>query len=178
MQMNNLSNSSSSSKVKEMVQIALLTALTYIAVSFINIPYGNGGVIHLGDSMIFVAALLFGRKHAAISGAVGMTMFDLFSPYAIWAPYTFVVKAVMGLIVGSIAYSKGSKGESLLKNIAGMLLAGVWMVIGYYAAEVLIYGNMLAPMASVPGNVIQFSAGAAIALALTAALKNTKYFSR
>jgi uncharacterized membrane protein len=106
------SQTKSSQRIREMIQIALMTAITYLSVSFLNIPYGVGGVVHLGDTMIFVTAILLGTRQAVISGAIGMTMFDAFSPYAYYAPYTFVIKAVMALIVGLIANSSKAKGKS------------------------------------------------------------------
>lgn len=177
MEMKN-SQTKSSQRIREMVQIALMTAITYLSVSYLNIPYGNGGVVHLGDSMIFVTAMLLGTRQAVISGALGMTMFDAFSPYAYYAPYTFVIKAVMALIVGLIANSGNSKGRNWVKNIIGIILGGAWGVAGYYGAEAIMYGNLYTPIPNVLGNIIQVTAGGAIAIILLAALKNTKYFNR
>jgi uncharacterized membrane protein len=177
MEMKN-SSTKSSQRVREMVQIALMTALTYLSVSYLNIPNGFGGVIHLGDSVIFVTAILLGTRQAAISGAIGMTMFDAFSPYAAYAPYTFVIKLGMALIVGLLANSADAKGNNWVKNIMGIVLAGAWGVAGYYGAEAIMTGSLYAPVVGIPGNVIQVAAGGAIAVALLMALKNTKYFNR
>lgn len=178
METRNSNYSSSSSHIRDLVQIGLLSALTFVAAWAIHIPYGSGGVIHLGDSMIFLTAVVFGRRYAAVSGAIGMTMFDIFSGFSVWAPYTFVIKAVMGLIAGSVADLGGSKGNSVVKNGAGMLLAGIWMLMSYYAAEAAITWNIIQPAASIPGNVIQVGAGAAIAFVIIAAIKKSGYFKR
>ena len=176
METRNHNINSVSAKIKEIVQMGMLSALTFVATMAIHVPSWNGGVIHLGDSMIFLTAIIFGKKYAAISGAIGMTMFDILSGYSVWAPYTFVIKAIMGFIVGSVAYMDGSKGENAYKNAVGMLLAGIWMIVGYYAAEVMITGNMVSPVASMTGNTIQFGAGAVIAFVIIAAIKKTSYF--
>jgi len=172
------SNTTSSQRVREMVQIALMTAITYVSASFLNIPNGYGGVVHLGDTMIFVTAILFGTRQAAISGALAMTMFDGFSPYAAYAPYTFVIKLMMALILGLIANSGDARGTNWIKNIIGIVLAGAWGVAGYFGAETIMYGNYAAAVPGILGNVIQVSAGGAIAVVLIVALKKTKYFNR
>lgn len=177
METRNSSINRTSSKVKELVQLGLLSALTFVATMAIHVPSFNGGVVHLGDSMVFLTAVVFGRRYAAISGAIGMTLFDILSGYSVWAPYTFVIKAVMGFIAGSIAYSGGSKGKNVFKNALGMLLAGIWMIGGYYLAEVMIYGNWVSPVASMTGNTIQFGAGAVIAFVIIAAIRKTSYFN-
>jgi uncharacterized membrane protein len=176
METRNSNIGSTSAKVRGIVQLGLLSALTFVATMAIHVPSFNGGVIHLGDSMIFLTAIIFGKKYAAISGAVGMTMFDILSGYSIWAPYTFIIKAGMGFIVGSIAYMGGSKGDNGFKNAIGMLLAGIWMILGYYLAEVIISGNLISPVASMTGNVIQFGGGSVIAFVIIAAIKKTSYF--
>ncbi|MHB1391670.1 MAG: ECF transporter S component [Clostridia bacterium] len=177
METRNSNYSSTSSNIRAIVQMGLLSALTFVAAWAIHIPYGTGGVIHLGDSMIFLTAVVFGGKYAAVSGAIGMTMFDILSGFSVWAPYTLVIKAVMGLIVGSLAYMGGAKGGSVVKNAVGMLLAGIWMIFGYYVAEAVITWNITQPVFSILGNVIQFTAGAAIAFVIIAAIKKTSYFN-
>lgn len=162
--------------VKEIVKIGLMSALIYISTAAINIPIGPGGVIHLGDSMIFIAAILFGWKNASISGAIGMTLFDLLSPYAIWAPFTFVVKGIMGLIAGIISHSNNCKGTSLPKNILAVVVSGAWMIFGYYIAEAIIYKNIIAPIATIPANFFQVVGGAVIAIPLTILIKKNGYF--
>ena len=172
----NNSYGSTSANIRELIQIGLMSALVYVATAAINVPIGPGGVIHLGDSMVFVAAILLGWKNAAISGAIGMTIFDLLSPYAIWAPYTFVIKGIMGAIAGLISHSSKRNGKSFVWNIIAIIISGVWMITGYYFAEAIIYSNILSPLASIPANFFQIAGGAVIAIPLSAMLKRTGYF--
>ena len=84
---------------------ALMTALVYVFTAFVNIKLpiaANGGLIHLGNVPLFIGAILFGRKVGAISGGVGMALFDLFSGWTVWAPFTLVTVCLMGYAVGFI----------------------------------------------------------------------------
>ena len=163
--------------VREFVTIGLMSAIVFVATMALNIPNGLGGVLHLGDSMVILTALLIGTRTAALSGAIGMMLFDLMSgAYAFWAPYTFFIKLIMGYIIGKIAFDGNRKGNHWMFNIIGILIGGIWMIGGYYIAEAMIYGNIAAPMAAVPANVIQIAGGAGVAIPLVAALKKTRYF--
>ena len=86
------------------VVTAMCIALTYIFTAVVNIrlPFApNGGLIHLGNVPLFLAAIIFGRKTGALSGAFGMGLFDLFSGWTAWAPFTFVIVGLMGFSVGA-----------------------------------------------------------------------------
>ncbi|WP_413927483.1 ECF transporter S component [Clostridioides sp. ES-S-0108-01] len=64
---------------KDMLETSLLIALVFIATKFINIrlPISiNGGLVHLGTAMLFISAIVFGSKKGALSGAIGMSLFD------------------------------------------------------------------------------------------------------
>ncbi|MBP7176630.1 MAG: ECF transporter S component [Thermoclostridium sp.] len=58
--------------------------------------------------------------------------------------------------------------------VLGIMSAGACMVIGYYLAEALIYGNPISPAFSVPMNLIQFIVGIFITAAITPILVKTK----
>lgn len=173
-------------KVIDIVQISLMAALTYIATALINVPSphvgGIQGVVHLGDTMVFLAAVLIGRKKGAASAAIGMSIFDLLSPYAIWAPFTFIIKGLMAYIAGSIAYRGNYDGNSFWNNLFGFVLGGIWMIGAYYLAGVAIshfYLNMslnlcfIQNLVDVPGNIAQVVAGTVIALPLAKILKKS-----
>lgn len=121
--------------------------------------------------MLFTSALLFGKKKGAVSGALGMGLFDLTSGWALWAPFTFVIRGLMGYIIGSIAYSKNRNGESLIVNAIAIVIAGMWMIAGYYVTEIILYGNWVSPAASIPGNITQLVVGLIIGLPLSKILK-------
>ena len=106
-----MENKVSSIKTIDIVQISLMAAITFVATSVIHVPTFMG-VLHLGDSMIFLSAILFGSKKSAIASAVGMCLFDLVSGYTMWAPFTLVIKGVMGYIAGTIAYRKSYNGNN------------------------------------------------------------------
>ncbi|SUQ49927.1 Thiamine precursor transporter HmpT [Clostridium neonatale] len=164
---------------KDLVETALLTTLVFVATAFINIRLpilSSGGLVHLGNVILFAAAILFGKKKGAIAGAVGMAIFDLSSGWALWAPFTFIVRGIMGYIVGAIAYSNNKNGDSFLFNVLALIASGIWMIIGYYITEVILYGNLLAPVASIPGNITQLVVGLVLGLPLAKILKRyTRY---
>ncbi|CAH2214059.1 ECF transporter S component [Tepidibacter aestuarii] len=162
------------SKAKDIVITSLLIALVFIATKFINIrlPISvNGGLIHLGNTALFIAAIVFGKKKGAIAGAFGMCLFDILSGWIMWAPFTFIIRGVMGYLVGYIAYTNGKNGRNLYFNLMGIVLGGIWMIIGYYMTEVILYGNWIYPITSIPGNITQIIIGAILGLPVASILK-------
>lgn len=140
---------------------ALLIALVFLSTYIITVPmpFSQGGLIHIGDVMLFTSALVFGEKKGAIAGGFGMFLFDVLSPYAVWAPFTLVIKGLMGYLVGKIAFSNGYMGNNKKMNIIAIFASLPVLIIGYYIAEALIYGNWITPINSVPGNLWQFAFG-------------------
>lgn len=164
-------------KTFDLVMTAILTALIF-AGTMINfkLPIGQGGLIHLGTSMLFIAAILFGPKKGAVAGAIGMGLFDILGGYAIWAPTTIIARLLQGYIVGKIAWSKGHSGDSVKLNIIAAVASMPVMTAVYYIGQGLMYNNWIAPMASIPGDTIQNVIGLLIAIPLCIVLKKTPYF--
>ena len=86
-----------------------------------------------------------------------------------WAPFTFVVVGCMGFAVGLIC--EKSRLNPHLTNIIAVAAALVIKIVGYYIAEGIIYGNWIAPMASIPGNVIQVVTAGIIVLPIIERIK-------
>ncbi|WP_339252153.1 ECF transporter S component [Sporosarcina sp. FSL W8-0480] len=164
----------------DLVLTAILSTLVLISTMFINIklPIGQGGLIHLGTAMLFIVAILFGPKKGALAGAIGMGLFDIFGGWAIWAPTTIVARALQGYIVGKIAWSNGHHGDSIKFNILGAIASIPVMLAVYYIGQGIMYNNWVAPLASIPGDVIQNVVGLLIAIPLCIALKKTPFFRK
>lgn len=144
------------SKTKTIVINGLFIALTLVATMFINIRLpiiGNGGLIHLGNIPLFLAAFIFGRRTGAIAGGIGMGLFDLISGWTLWAPFTLIIVGLMGYTSGAI--SEKLKINPLVANTIAVTAALIIKIVGYYFTEVLLFGNWIAPLGSIPGNVMQ-----------------------
>ncbi len=92
---------------KTLAQAALCASLCYIGFTFfkIDIPVGpEKTAIHFGNIFCVLAALLIGGFWGGMAGAVGMTIADLTTAYVTSAPKTFVLKLLIGLIVGLVAH--------------------------------------------------------------------------
>ncbi|MDP4179360.1 MAG: ECF transporter S component [Bacillota bacterium] len=178
-------------KTQDLVIIGLMAALAFVVTKFTSIPVGVGSfkaVFHFGDGVIFLAAILFGRKKAALSGALGMFIFDIMSGYAAWSPFTFVIKGVMGLIAGTIAYRKDYNGENIKNNIFGIILSGIWMVAAYFVAgSILMYlvpdkdmgkltilKSIIMASGNIPSDIMQVVVGGILAVPIAKAVKKTK----
>lgn len=164
------------------VTTAMMTAMVMIATTFFKIPNAMG-YIHLGDGFVLLAAIILPKKYACFAGGVGAGLADIYGGYAVWAPWTLVIKIVMVLIVQlffDFLMKRASNGKHIAK-IAGIpfaelfayVLAVLWTVSGYYVAQGFISGNWVAPIADVPGNVLQASVGAVITILVSVALGKT-----
>lgn len=158
-------------RTKKLAIAGMSIALVLVATAFINIRLpiaANGGLIHLGNVPLFIAAMLFGRKVGAIAGGIGMSLFDLLSGWTLWAPFTLIIVGLMGYMVGWITEHHEN---SFCRNVAAITVACLIKVVGYYIAEGIIYGNWIIPVASIPGNLVQIAVAAVIVLPLIGPLK-------
>lgn len=174
-----ISDSTSRSQTFDLIISALLIALVFVATLFLNIKLpitANGGLVHLGTGMLFIASILFGPKKGALAGAIGMGLFDLFSGWTLWAPITFVARGLQGYIVGKVAWMNDKNGSSTVLNLIGMIISIPFMIAVYYVGEGILYGNWIAPVASIPGDLVQNILGIIIAIPVCLVLKKVSIF--
>ena len=163
---------------QRIVATSLMMGLIVVCTMFIKIPIPlTTGYVHLGDAMIFLSVIILGTRYAAISSAFGSTLGDLLSGFAMWAPWTFVIKGLMAIVAGIIFKSvmKGAKVPNsratvTKATIIASIPAGILMVVGYFIAEGVMYGSWVTPWIGVPWNIGQFLVGIIIALVINKAL--------
>lgn len=87
----------------ELALTPIFTALVTVAtmVFTISVP-ATSGYFNIGETVIYIAAILFGPYVGAIAGGVGAAISDiLLAP--VFAPGTLVIKALEGAIVGLLS---------------------------------------------------------------------------
>ena len=159
--------------IRQLSLLALFTALIVVTTMSISIPMiGTQGYVNVGDTMIFVTALLLGARAGAIAGGIGSALADIFLGYFHWAPWTLLIKGVEGLIVGVIGHASFAEHKRItLRSFLSLLAAVIWMVLGYYFAGGVMVG-FSAAVSSVPGNLIQGGAGIVLSIPLVYLLRN------
>lgn len=160
-------------KSRLFVTASLFAALIFVATMFLNVKLPNG-YANLGDAFIIAAAFLLGPKYGACAAAIGATLSDICLGYVIYAPATFVIKAVMAILVGSVA----AKHKGRMAIFLASLISEIVMVAGYFIYESVLYG-MGGAVLSVVGNAVQGLVNIICAYALTIVLRKylSSYFS-
>lgn len=159
--------------VKQMVYMALMTALVAVATMVISIPVvATGGYVNFGDTLIFVAALIFGPLTGLVAGGLGSAMADILAGYGVWAPFTLIVKGLEGLICG-IAFLKlvGAGWTRDRAALGAMALAAVWMIFGYFVSGSILTGSTSVAAVEIPANLVQGGVSVAVAAALVRPLR-------
>lgn len=90
--------------VRRLAMAGFLAALCYIGFAFFKVDIPNGPAFHFGNVFCVLAALLLGGYWGGLAGAIGMTIGDLTTIYVTSAPKTFLLKFMIGLIVGLVAH--------------------------------------------------------------------------
>ena len=154
-------------KVRTLVLHTLFTAIIAVLTLFASIPLpvGSGGAyLNAGDAAIYAAAYVLGPIGGAIAASVGSALADVLHGAVVYAPATFVIKGLMGLIAGLLF-----KKSRWLAPLAG----GIVMPLGYFAFEYLLYGSGTA-LFGLWTNAIQFAFGVIAGILLVFALGKTK----
>lgn len=170
----------------DMIMTALMIALVYVAGSIIKVP-SVGGFVHIGDCMVFLSVLVLGKKKGAFASATGMFLVDALGGYVIWAPFTFIIKGAMAYIAGAIMEKHEYKSVSDFFNIRTFLafiLAGIFMVVGYFASgtiiaafltdKVGIISGVAFAAKDVIGNIVQVVTGIILSIPLSVMVLGAK----
>ncbi len=165
-------------KTKDLTMIGLLTALVAVATMMITVPVpATEGFIHVGDAVIFFAAVFFGRKKGALAAGIGSGLADLLLGYTVWILPTLIVKSVMGYLVGHFAEKAGQRPLAPL-TILGMSLGALWMVGGYLVAGSIIKGSLAVGLTGVPWDLVQGVGGIVLYVPVAAAMAKTRFFQQ
>lgn len=152
-------------KVRDLVITSLFIALVYVFTWIVKIqlPFSpNGGLIHLGNVPFFLAAIFFDKRVGMTAGALGMGLFDLTSGWILWSPMTVISALIMGYILNKMNYKK----YTLKSLILSFILVALVKVVVYYIGEIFILSSFAAPLASIPGNLIQIGVSSIIVLVI------------
>lgn len=130
---------------------ALFAAMITLMTTYIlHIPYGaNGGYVHFGDALIYLAAVLLPRPYAIAAAVIGGGLSDLLTA-PMWAPATILIKALI-----TLPFTSQNPHLMNHQNIIAPVFAALISITGYYLAEGLIFGSFATAAASAFGNVIQ-----------------------
>ncbi|MDR3215336.1 MAG: ECF transporter S component [Bacilli bacterium] len=164
--------------IKEISYIGLMTCLVLIG-TYINImlPFASqGGLVHLGTPIAIISIIVFGKKIGTISGALGMSIFDIMGGWLLWAPATFIARLGLGYLFAKVAYLKDA--NNYLINVLGLILGGAWMVLVYYIFESIVFNNWVLALGSIPGNCMQLVLSAIIGIPIGMLLKRHLKFNQ
>ena len=137
--MNNLESRVTTYKLSLTAISAALVCVATMVIS-VYVP-ATRGYFNIGEIGVYSIAMLFGPVVGAFAGGVGSMLADLLLGYPVYAPATFVIKAVEGAIVGYLC----SKTPSIIKTnwrlftisagiILGLLIG--WIGTTYYTGEI------------------------------------------
>ncbi len=144
------------------ILIALVTVMTVL----IHIPIpGSQGYVNLGDAVLIFSGLFFGPLMGGLTGGIGSALADLLLGYTAYVPVTLIVKGLEGALAGLLMRTHLKKYPLVIA-----LMCGLWMVLGYYLAEIFLYGPVAA-LAAVPANLGQGLVGALVGTLLYDRLK-------
>jgi uncharacterized membrane protein len=149
---------------------ALFAALVFVVTSLppITIP-ATSGYFNLGETIIYVAALVAGSLTGGIAGGVGASLADVYLGFAVFAPGTLAIKGIEGALVGFLNQKLRRRIPNMsLRATFSVIVGGLEMVTGYFLYEQLVLGT--AAIAEVPFNLVQMTVGLIVAIPVVHAI--------
>jgi len=117
---------------KEISLIAVLSSLTAVLTSVVGsvFPSPTGGYTHIGDTIIFLAGLMFGSKVGFFTGSIGAMVADIIVGYPRWY-VSIVAHGLEGFIAG-LAKNKRTGTQVLTLAVAGIVMALTYYIVNIY----------------------------------------------
>lgn len=138
--------------VKTIVMIGFFAAITYLGIQAFRIPMPAAvgtPFLHFGHIFVVLGIIVLGGKKGAISGTLGLLVFDLLNGYVAAMPKIFVETVIKCLVVGALlSLAEKRAGDDKRKRYAYTLVCTVVYVFGtlffewlFGAAELIIAGS-------------------------------------
>jgi uncharacterized membrane protein len=143
--------------IRNIALAGVVAALSCVLFVFVRIPLPGNMAIHLGNAVVVLGALLLGGVWGGLGGAVGLTIADLITGYAVSAPTTFVLKFCLGFVTGLVAHRFGKINEqadlnkiwnwAMLATTSGLVFNLIFSPLVNYGYHILILGKPAADVA-------------------------------
>ena len=142
---------------KRIALTALFASLCLVGTIVIAIPLPFG-YFNVGDVFVLLSAWLLGPIYGCIAAGLGSALADLVTGYAMYAPFTLVIKACSAFTAYMVwrllkTIIKQARYNVLLRLLSA-LIAETVMVVGYLLTETIFYGFGVA-VGTLLGNALQ-----------------------
>ena len=161
-------------KTKKITITGIMAALITVMTAYIfHMPIGvNGGYVHFGDALIYLAATVLPAPYAMAAAAIGGGLADLLTA-PMWAPATIIIKMLIVLPFTS------KSGKIITKrNLIATVLAYFISGFGYFVAEYLLFETWSVLLVSMGQTLIQSLGSAVVFIALGLALDKAQVKNR
>ena len=136
-------------KTKRLVMSSLFAAIVFLATVILKMPsFVGGGYINLGDSVILISAFLLDPISSGLASGIGSFIADLVVGASLYAVPTFIIKFLIGFVVGNIFKKMSSSKINLPRIIICTISGEAIMVLGYLLYEIFLYGITTALLSS------------------------------
>jgi len=118
---------------KTIALTVVFTALVFAVTSIFYVKLSSTGYFNVGETMVYLSALIGGPIIGAIAGGIGSALADISLGTYLFAPATLVLKGLEGFVVGylyQISRSTNKKARYIISSssIALMIGLGAWLI--------------------------------------------------
>lgn len=157
-------------RIKSMVITAIFAAITFLGIQAFRIPMPAAvgtPFVHFGHIFVVLGVLLQGGKRGAVSGTLGLIVFDILNGFIQDIPQVFIETVVKCLIIGAVfALWKKKADQNRKKEYTGAVACAVLygfmnIVIEFFMGivKLILLGSgfsaaVLGSVSSIPATVI------------------------
>ncbi len=125
--------------VRDISLVAVFSALMAVTTSYAA-PLPFGGLTHFGNTVMWIASILFGGLIGGLAGGIGGMIVDiLLAP--VWAPFTFFCKLASGLACGLVSGQVTSiNKKAVIRIILAVITGAVVNLLAYAPVYLLLFG--------------------------------------
>ena len=128
------------STTEKIVISAMFASLVCVATMVVKIPSPLNGYINLGDAFVLLAGWFISPVYGFLAAGIGSALADLLSGYVTYAPATFLIKGLMAIIAYFGFKLISNKANKIFARITSAVAAEIFMILGYFLFEGILYG--------------------------------------
>ncbi|MBQ4095800.1 MAG: TIGR04002 family protein [Oscillospiraceae bacterium] len=143
-----------------MTASGIMASVIFLLTAYLHIP-SHTGYTHIGDAFVYLSACLLPTPYAVFAGAIGATLADCLTGFAIWAPASAVIKGLTCLF-----FSSKCRKIICVRNLLSLIPAWALCIGGYFVYDAIITGTVSAAVLGIPGYVTQCIASSIVFIAV------------